>query len=170
MCTESINNRRDYQPLSNNAQRNTGHTTPHQPIIMKQQTSQQPLSTINNNLTSMQQSNTPQSTAGMALATALGITTSTNKSSQLNSNSYSINSNTNNKPLSNIPNTNAKMNNSLDYTTPIGITSSSIYQSPSHDMDLFQQNDSGILVNSNNTTNNNSTINTNVSFGNNNQV
>ena len=45
------------------------------------------------------------------------------------------------------------LNNSIDYTTPIGVYSSSIFQSPQIDMELYQANDSGIVTCTPNTSN-----------------
>ena len=123
----------------------------HQPIIMNAK--QTPgaannTSPIGGNSGLSMQSNTP-TTAGVALATAYNNTMNNNNNNNNNNNksssilgssqaSYSY-SNSYARP-------NAKLNNSVDFTTPIGVTSSTVYQSPQYDMDLYQQNDSGIAM------------------------
>ncbi|CAF0841946.1 unnamed protein product [Brachionus calyciflorus] len=114
----------------------------HQPIIM-----------INNN-NNVQISSFPSVTPTSTQGTQAQAATNQKTYSFMNNNNNQVNNSSQASQSSNIyrqflGNNNNKnsLNNSVDYTTPIGVTSSSIYQSPQIDMELYQQNDSGIQVN-----------------------
>lgn len=120
-------------------------TPQHQPIIKNQK--QQVTSTGLQSFPSA----TPSTTAGIAMmqnnnnvnkSSAQNVNNNNNGSSQATNSCY-----TNNFGRQQSLNKLNNLNNSMDYTTPIVGTSSSIYQSPQIEMDMYQQNDSGILIN-----------------------
>ena len=132
----------------------------HQPIIMNSkqqpQQQQQPVTQLGYNTTNSSplgnnssfMSATP-TTAGVALATTFNNNNNMNNNNKLtqgsSQGSFSYSNSVYMRQTSN-PSSSKQinLNNSIDYTTPIGVTSSAIYQSPQFDMDLYQQNDSGI--------------------------
>lgn len=129
---------------------NNNNAIAHQPIIMNPK--QTPSATnntspIGGNSGLSVQSNTP-TTAGIALATAYNNTLNNNNNNNNNNKSSSIlgSSQASYSYSNSYARPNTKLNNSVDFTTPIGVTSSTVYQSPQYDMDLYQQNDSGIAM------------------------
>ena len=114
-------NKEDSQPsvsmCSESLERFGMQATPHQPIIKS------------NNKQGSLPSSTPSTTAGMAVASNMYNKTNGNSSQASNSYSY------NNRPAKY-----ANLNSSIDYTTPFGHASASIYQSPNMEIEMYQQN------------------------------